>query len=248
MTHQSPAHASQQTVRTSPPAAGGRCGGEACEPQGGVGLEQDQSSDLHCTGVAERSHNPPEGVPREASIDWLAMRALALRLLRSSQGSHPAIQGTQTGIMWGLSPAPLARPDPLGREAPLLSAAGGRHLASLDPVLDRPRERALKAFTGRPLPGVSGTVSPRCQAWLRLQVACFVASAKEGRGPLIGPQGRARRDVDMPGLARICLKHKQQTTRVFAPLCATHGIGYLCTGTHTVVRLPRALLLRPSGR
>jgi len=161
-----------------------------------------------------------------------------------------AIRGTPTAIMWGLSPAPLARPDPLGREAPLLraSAAGGRHLASLDPVLDRPRERALKAFTGRPLPGVSGTVSPRCQAWLRLQVACFVASAKEGRGPLIGPQGRARRDVDMPGLARICLKHKQQTTRVFAPLCATHGIGYLCTGTHTVVRLPRALLLRPSGR
>jgi len=42
-------------------------------------LGGDQSSDLRCTGVKERSRNPPEGVLRQAIIDWLHMRALAVR-------------------------------------------------------------------------------------------------------------------------------------------------------------------------
>jgi len=157
------------------------------------------------------------------------------------------------GSCGGLSAAPLA-PDPPAREAPLLraSAADERHLGLLDPVLiRRPGHADAEGLHGRPPPGVLGTGSPRRQPWLRPQVACFftmVASAKERRRWLIGAQRRPRRDVDMPGLAGVCLKERldQQATRVLR-LFAPHT-GYLCTGTPTAVRSHGTFLLRPSGR
>jgi hypothetical protein len=86
-------------------AAGGRCGSKACEPQAQRALGGEQSSDLRCTGVMERSRNPPEGIPRQAIIDWLHMRALALRCVcfeGPGEATVPnAIQGTPPGIVWG---------------------------------------------------------------------------------------------------------------------------------------------------
>jgi hypothetical protein len=73
-----------------PTAASGRCGGEAREPHRGAGLRWDRSADLRRTDAVDRNQTSAGGVLREALMDRLTVRALALRWiwLESPRGSH----------------------------------------------------------------------------------------------------------------------------------------------------------------
>jgi hypothetical protein len=111
LTHQSSAHASQQTVRTSTRT---NCGWTAMLRAQTKALDGDQSLDLRCTGVVER--NPEAFCARRSLIGLLCGPAFSASFESPSGRHHQSFQrpfrhARETPTRPELPPAALGRQD-----------------------------------------------------------------------------------------------------------------------------------------